>query len=88
MTHSFSSSIFPIQNSLRNFAVCFLQRVDHSKSNGSVASEKKKDDEKTTNGHVSNGNGVIHSNKAEDYYVKSEELTANLTQRRLNGQAQ
>lgn len=70
--------LFRPQNSLRNFAICFLQRTDHSKSNGSVKSSKKSDDA-DSNGHVSNG----VSNKASDYYIKSEELTSNLTQRRL-----
>lgn len=74
-----------MQNSLKHFAVCFLQRTDHSKANGSAKSEKKSADA-DTNGHV---NGVISSNKASDYYVKSEELTSNLTQRRLpHGQEQ
>lgn len=75
----------PIQNSFKNFAICFLQRTDHSKANGSVKADKKSEDA-DTNGHV---NGIISSNKASDYYVKSEELTSNLTQRRLTqGQEQ
>lgn len=69
--HFFSSHN---QNSLKHFAsICFLQRTDHSKS-------EKKNDDADKNGHV---NGIIKSNKASDYYIKSDELTSNLTQRRL-----
>lgn len=66
----------PIQQSIKHFAICFLQRTDHSSSNGSV----KKNDDADKNGHA---NGVINSNKASDYYIKSEELTSNLTQRHV-----
>lgn len=70
-----------MQNSLKQFAsMCFLQRTDGSKSK----SEKKNDDA-STNGH---SNGIISSNKASDYYIKSEELTSSLSRRLTQDQEQ
>lgn len=53
------------------------RRLENQQSNGSVKSSDKKTDDADKNGHV------INSNKASDYYIKGEELTSNLTQRRL-----
>lgn len=72
------------QSSLKHFAVCFLQSAERLKSNGGVKSDKKNEDADTTV-----PKNVINSNKASDYYIKSEELTSNLTQRQLtHGQEQ
>jgi len=67
------------------FREFYQQSYDGKKSsgrsqlaNGSVKLEKK-NDEATTNGHI---NGTIKSNKASDYYIKSDELPTSLTQRR------
>jgi hypothetical protein len=81
-THIISSLFLLIQGgSFKHFAICFLQRTDHS---AVKASDKKNDDAVIKqNGHSNGSVGTIISNKASDYYVKSEDLTTNLTQRTI-----
>lgn len=64
--------------SFKHFALCFLQRTDHD---GVKASDKRNDGIVIKQNGPAKPNGAIISNKASDYYVKSEDLTTNLTQR-------
>lgn len=83
---------FSFKQQLKNaFAVCFLQSNNYNKSNGKVKSdesEKTSEDVSTTQNAQTN-KPIINSNKASDYYIKSEDLpTSNLTQRRVVGEQQ
>lgn len=57
-------------------------KKNSSKSNGTVksSSNEKKSEDVNMNAPASN---IINSNKASDYYIKSEDLPSTLTQRHV-----
>lgn len=69
-------------NSKKNMHLLFGSLQNSSKSNGTVksSSNEKKSEDVNMNAPASN---IINSNKASDYYIKSEDLPSTLTQRHV-----